>query len=159
MTEKPDDMLKGLKIQAPDGTVVLTEYGGELVINPGFVPDMGAIGKEEMTPEADDDTVHIVEEGGEFFCVRQGCGTRRGPFTTKTAALAAAYVLTGLIDQNPSQAIAAGIGPCMTGRISSPDGSTFIDFNNMTCDPKTFARLEADGLTHGLRPVDPATSL
>jgi hypothetical protein len=55
-----------------------------------------------MTPEADDDTMHIVEEGGEFFCVRQGCGTRRGPFQTKTAALDAAYVLTGLIDQNPS---------------------------------------------------------
>jgi hypothetical protein len=50
-----------------------------------------------MTPEYDDDTVHIVEEGGEFFC-----GTRRGPFTTKTAALAAAYVLTGLIDPNSS---------------------------------------------------------
>jgi hypothetical protein len=102
---------------------------------------------------ADDDTVHIVEEGGEFFCVRQGCGTRRGPFTTKTAALAAAYVLTGLIDQNPIKAIAASIGPSMTGRIATPDGSTFIDFNNMTCDPATFSRLEADGLTHGLMPA------
>jgi hypothetical protein len=106
-----------------------------------------------MTPEADDDTVHIVEEGGEFFCVRQGCGSRRGPFQTKTAALAAAYVLTGLVDQNPIQAIAASIGSSMTGRISSPDGSTFIDFNNMTCDPATFSRLEAGGLAHGLMTV------
>lgn len=48
--------------------------------------------------------------------------------------------------------IAASIGPLTTGRIASSDGKTFMDFDAMTCDPKTYETLEKQGLANGWRP-------
>jgi hypothetical protein len=47
--------------------------------------------------------------------------------------------------------IASDIGPITTGRISSPDGERFMDFDTMTCDPETYKVLELQGMAFGWR--------
>jgi hypothetical protein len=41
------------------------------------------------------------------------------------------------------------LGQICTGRITSTDGKTFMDFDTMTCDPATYARLVESESAHG----------
>jgi hypothetical protein len=54
--------------------------------------------------------------------------------------------------------IAADIGPRITGRIATPDGMRFFDFDAMECDPVSFAQLQEHGTAAGWTPRKPATS-
>lgn len=48
------------------------------------------------------------------------------------------------------------LGGIVTGRLESPDGSAFVDFDTMTCDPKTYDEFARAGLAM-FAPADAAS--